>query len=969
MSARHLSVLVQKLRRLVAKPSDGEADSVLLARFVKERDEQAFGLLMRRYGPMVMSACRRVAGHQQDAEDVFQATFLLLAHKAATIRNSAAVGSWLFGVAYRLALRVKARAARRRQHEALAAGPEACEHSDGLSWSELRSIVDEELARLPDKFRAPVLLCCCEGLTQEEAGNQLGWTKRSVKDRLERGRNRLRARLTARGLTLSAAWAGPMLVPGASSAAVPIALAHSTLRAVGLIALGESITAAVSINAAALAKGGLKAMLISKLVVVTAGVVLMAGISGAGLALSWPTTAVGPEGLRARAKPPSPSADLQALQPNKSNPVDLFGDPLPVGAVARLGTQRFRMSGDGPATGGIGFLAGAKTIVSASGNSGNAVFYWEATTGKLLREIKIGNFGIQTFAVSPNGKYFAAGSPSGIAVWDAAAAKEVRTFERPAREVDYRTHLVFTSDGKLLVSLSADGTLRIEEVVTGVEHRSYQFNRDFGAALAVSSDGSMIAVASGPNPKKLFVWKWQSTENPREVAELGRGSRVLAFSSDGKMIAECGILELFGNPVSIWDVASGRVVKELAPPGPSASHYDAVVFTPDGKSLIISRHNVPNKMRVVHCWDTATWTYSGGMETGEAGLLAVSADSKLLAGTTANVVHVWDMASKKELGVSAEAQQGSIRHVAVHGNLAVTSGDRSFIGIWDWTSGKQLLQIPRNLTMIRALAISPDGSTLVTSTADDSVCLWALAAGKMIHKLPGHGRLGGIRGAGCFTPDGKHMLSCGDDMILRKWEVATGKTILELAIQPQGMDLSNRDAATNPVLRRALMDGHDVFSPDGNSLLMSFGNAIHVFDAATGKDLYQMSHEGGHLSSLAMSSDNKMLLTSADSKPAQNQEICLWELSTRQLRKQINLPNAKPGPVAFSPDNKFFAAAASGEPDGRIGVWDTASAKEVTAFKGFRGSVRSLVFTDDGTRLISGMSDTTALVWDLKQKP
>ncbi len=425
MSAHHLSVLVQKLRRLVARPSDGEADGVLLARFVKQRDEQAFALLMRRYGPMVMSVCRRVAGHHQDAEDVYQATFLLLAHKAATIRNSAAVGSWLFGVAYRLSLRVKARAARRRQHEARAAGPEAREQADALSWGELRSIIDEELMRLPDKYRAPLLLCCFEGLTQEEAANQLGWSKRSVKDRLERGRHRLRARLTARGLTLSAALAGPMLVPGASSAAVPFALAQATLRAAGLIALGESITAAVSVNAAALAKGGLKAMLISKLVAVTAGVLVMAGVSGAGLALSWNMYSVGPDGATPGPKRTSPKAALLAPQPKKTNPVDFLGDPLPTGAVARLGSLRWRHDN---AVDFAAFLPDGKAVVTTSADC--IIRFWEHPSGKEIRRIDQSSKTSATYtglaALSKDGKTIATCFDGGeIRLRDVATAKEL----------------------------------------------------------------------------------------------------------------------------------------------------------------------------------------------------------------------------------------------------------------------------------------------------------------------------------------------------------------------------------------------------------------------------------------------------------------------------------------------------------------------------------------------------------------
>jgi len=147
------------LLRLVGSPRDGESDVRLLNSYVREQDAQAFAVLMGRYGPLVWRACRRAVGHEQDAEDVFQATFMLLARKAGTIRKSGSLGSWLFGVAHRLALRAKADAARRRLHEERAPAPAAQDPFADVSWRELRAVLDEELARLPDKYRAPLLLC------------------------------------------------------------------------------------------------------------------------------------------------------------------------------------------------------------------------------------------------------------------------------------------------------------------------------------------------------------------------------------------------------------------------------------------------------------------------------------------------------------------------------------------------------------------------------------------------------------------------------------------------------------------------------------------------------------------------------------------------------------------------------------------------------------------------------------------
>ena len=199
MSVDRANGLLRHVRRLLGSQPDATADGTLLQRFALHADDAAFAALVHRHGPLVWSVSRRVARHEQDAEDVYQATFLLLARKAGAIRKRNAIASWLYGVAHRLALRTRCDAARRRQHEGQAAGSTVTPACDDLTWRELREMLDAELARLPEKYRAPLLLCYFEGLTQEEAAQQLGWTKRSVKDRLERGRNRLRARLARHG--------------------------------------------------------------------------------------------------------------------------------------------------------------------------------------------------------------------------------------------------------------------------------------------------------------------------------------------------------------------------------------------------------------------------------------------------------------------------------------------------------------------------------------------------------------------------------------------------------------------------------------------------------------------------------------------------------------------------------------------------------------------------------------------------
>jgi RNA polymerase sigma factor (sigma-70 family) len=203
MTGRPLTRLIARLQQTAAADGYPAADAELLRRFLSDRDPAAFEALVRRHGPAVLSACRKVLTDPADVEDAFQAAFLVLLRDAKGIRRETAVGSWLYGVAHRVALRVRA-ARRRRDTVESRAKPRPPASPPDLMWTEACGIVHEELDRLPDHYRLPLMLCYLEGLSRDEAAVQLGVTLNVVRNRLERGREKLRARLMRRGVALSA---------------------------------------------------------------------------------------------------------------------------------------------------------------------------------------------------------------------------------------------------------------------------------------------------------------------------------------------------------------------------------------------------------------------------------------------------------------------------------------------------------------------------------------------------------------------------------------------------------------------------------------------------------------------------------------------------------------------------------------------------------------------------------------------
>ena len=284
MAEAEYRLILRSIRRLVDDESvRQQSDQHLLRQFSEHRDEAAFGMLLRRHGPMVLDVCRGVFGNDADAEDAFQATFLVLASKASSIRKTASVGSWLHGVAYRTAVKARAQLATRRKKEAHAPTRTIWEPDD-LSWREMQEILHEELNGLAERYRVPLVACYLQGKTQDQAAAQLGLAKSTVKERLERGRSLLRARLVRRGLGPAAVLLATAWPSATASAYLPATLASSTIKAASLYAAGQAVEKGViSVKVAALTEGVLSSMWLMKTKMTSAVLLLVGSIVG----LAW----------------------------------------------------------------------------------------------------------------------------------------------------------------------------------------------------------------------------------------------------------------------------------------------------------------------------------------------------------------------------------------------------------------------------------------------------------------------------------------------------------------------------------------------------------------------------------------------------------------------------------------------------------------------------------------------------------
>jgi RNA polymerase sigma-70 factor (ECF subfamily) len=422
MARQDLSCVLEQLRRLTGPGlADELTDGELLDQFVALREEAAFEILVRRHGPLVWAVCRRVLRSDHDAEDVFQATFLVLARRAHSIRKRQSIGSWLYGVALRLARRLQSDQSRRRAHEQrivpIAPGDPACE----TAARDSARVVAEEVGRLPEKYRAAVVLRYMAGRTNEQAALELSWPVGTVKTRVARALQMLERRLIRRGLALSAGGAVTLLAEHQATAVVPARLLGTTiLAAVRFVSTSAALP--TSASALRLAQEAVRAFSLARvrnlILLLAAGVLLAGGGIVARTQRAEPT--LESENLAA-ARPPLSSAPGSVLDP--------AGAALPPNAFVPLGSQAFLHSRE-PAT--VVFSPDGKWLLS--GGPGEPLRLWKRDTGQEIRRFtgheSNSQYGLFSLVLSPDGKLVAARSHADarVYVWQTDTGRVLARF-------------------------------------------------------------------------------------------------------------------------------------------------------------------------------------------------------------------------------------------------------------------------------------------------------------------------------------------------------------------------------------------------------------------------------------------------------------------------------------------------------------------------------------------------------------
>ncbi len=947
----------------------GLTDGDLLARFASgcpDEAEPAFAALVARHGPMVLAVCRGLLASPHDAEDAFQATFLTLARKAATIRQPELLGSWLHGVACRTARRLRDKDARRRRNEVEASMSRAIAEAAAAPDREAIAALHEEIDRLPERYRSAIVLCDLNGLTHREAGRRLGHPTGTISARIARARERLRERLLDRGSALPAGVMGAVRLPG-----LPAPLANATVRIA--MAASSATTATIPPAVASLTREVMGfAPLLWRTALSVAALIL--GIGTIGMAVLAPQDG---------ARPTGPAA------PPRSNPEAAPDAPLPAGALLRLGTSRFR------APSGVAEMAlspDEKTLVTM----GDQLIAWDAATGRERWRASAkdygyrppgASYGVRALAFAPDGsRFFAPGRPGEVIAWETSSGRReivripsiraMRADDRDARSIDVAPDgrklalgdasgvVVCNLDGKVLYRVP-NGLARLFGGPRPFDNNDrLTFAGDYALAR-FSPDGKRLAVISCIRPKEIRLLDAETGRERRKIALTARLVR-MAFSPDGRRIAATER----DSSVRLYDAETGdRIWSRVIPlNNPRENYTSAIAFAPDGRTIAVA--STDHLIHLIDAKDGEDRAQLVGHRWYPWAVAFAAKGSLLYSSGWDPAIRRWDVAARKQipppsgvLGTSVvaaspdgrtiayEDDSGTVRLVdardgseirtlslagAWYSTLAFSPdgrqlaagggvGDRVHVGLWnipdgqlrhrwDWPKGRD------PYAEVECLDFAMDGTRLgAVVFRQSSAYLLDPTDGRQIAKLP-HNQVYGLS----FSPDGRTIATAGWDEMLRFWDAESGERRREIKVADR-----IKAAAPNANLAPAPAGGAPLPREDLRMFAVDY------------------SPEGGLIATAHL--DGK---------------VRVWRADDMALRTVFSVPSwFREGSMRFSPDGLWLATGVAG---GNVDLWDASTGTNVWNRGRHQGDVYTVGFGRDSWTLVSGGQDGACYLWDTR---
>jgi WD40 repeat protein len=616
---------------------------------------------------------------------------------------------------------------------------------------------------------------------------------------------------------------------------------------------------------------------------------------------------------------------------------DLYGDPLPPGALARMGTVRLR----GDHSRYISFSEDGKTLLTAG--DGPAIRSWDVATGKQIQKKELKQIEPPWQLVSPDGKLVVNEQNKQFVVWEVVTAKELAHIPMPEHQV---IRMALSPDARTLALQTYDiksHSVSLWDVATGKERCQLSGHKIFSSSLLFSPDGKILATAS--NDGKVRFWDSITGNELQQIKEPGT---TLTFSRDGKTLATAGKI------VRLWDVPNGQARATLS--GNGVGYIYSLAFTPNDTQL------AAGTQEEIILWDLATrklvrrWASRGNYR------LTFSPDGRTLVSLGGRGMRLWDVASGRPLH-SYPGHQGDVASIAFSpdGKLLVSnSWDEKTLRLWETTTGELLRVFPGHENYARTVVFSPDGNSILSGGGDGTLRLWETATGKELRKFPiqavnpedGKPHVKSVR----FSADGQRVTASS----------MAGDTIPHFQVDT--LNIATGDLITHQTSRR----DPSCLTSDGGAFITGAPDGLVVQDTATGRELLRIPEKLWDPS--AFSPDRRILAASICGPPPPGwmgrgdvEALTLWETAAGRFCLRIQT-----GPFAqltFSPDGRLLATA------GReaITIFEVAAGKECLRipcpekYRSVFGDsfVSCAAFSPNSRKLATGLADTTILVWDL----